>query len=294
MATRLSLLRLQRPYSAQARGVFWITLSITSFTCFMVAGRHVTQSMHPFEALFFRSIFMLAFMLPWAAKHSIGPITWKRMGPFAVRGVLAMSNMTLLLSALALLPVADVSAINFIRPMLTTLLAVMFLHETVGSQRWIAIAIGFVGALIIIRPGFADINTGVFLALASCATAAVTFILVKTLSGRESPDTIAFYQPVFVLPIAAVLTLFVWQIPTWLDIAWCGVLGLFAILTHRTMNRAFAAVELSFLQPLEFIRLPIAAVLGWLAFGDTTDIWTWIGGTIIFFASIYGTRGKTA
>jgi drug/metabolite transporter (DMT)-like permease len=285
---------MRRPAGAEARGIFWITLSITSFTCFMVAGRHVTQSMHPFEALFFRSIFMLAFMLPWAMKHDVGAITWKRMGPFALRGVLAMANMTLLLSALALLPVSDVSAINFLRPMLTTMLAVAFLSEGVNAQRWIAIAVGFLGAMVIIRPGFADLNMGVLLALASCVTASVTFILVKTLSGREHPDAIAFFQPVFVLPISAMLLPFVWEVPTWQDVAWCGVLGLFAIMTHRTMNRAFAAVELSFLQPLEFIRLPIAAALGWFAFGDPTDIYTWIGGTIIFAASIYGTRGRAA
>ena len=272
--------------------MFWITLSITFFTTFMVAGRHVTQSMHPFEALFFRSLFMLAFMLPWLARHGAGPITWKRMGPFAVRGVLAMTNMTLLLSALAVMPVADVSAINFTRPMITTMLAILFLGEAVNGRRWIALAVGFAGALVIIRPGMADINLGAWLSLASSATAAVTFILVKSLSGRESPDTIAFFQPVFVMPIAAVLTLFVWEVPTLADVGWCAVLGLFAILTHRCMNRAFAAVELSFLQPLDFIRLPIAAVLGWLAFGDTTDAWTWIGGTIIFAASIYGTGGR--
>ena len=278
--------------SAEARGVFWITLSITSFTLFMVAGRHVTQSMHPFEALFFRSVFMLTLMLPWAFAHpaEIVPITWKRMGPFALRGFLAMANMTLLLSALALMPVAEVSAINFLRPMLTTLLAVVMLSEAVNVQRWVAVAVGFAGAMIIIRPGFADINLGAWLALASCATAAITFILVKTLTGRETPDTIAFFQPVFVMPIAAVAMLFVWEVPTWEDVGWCGVLGFFAIMTHRTMNRAFAAVELSFLQPLEFIRLPIAAVLGWFAFGDPTDMWTWIGGTVIFAASIYGTR----
>jgi drug/metabolite transporter (DMT)-like permease len=279
--------------SAEARGIFWITCSITSFTLFMVAGRHVTQSMHPFEALFFRSVFMLALMLPWAFAHpaEIVPITWRRMGPFALRGFLAMANMTLLLSALALMPVAEVSAINFLRPMLTTLLAIVMLSESVNVQRWIAVVVGFVGAMVIIRPGFADINLGAWLALASCATAAITFILVKTLTGREAPDTIAFFQPVFVMPIAAVAMLFVWQDPTWQDVGWCGVLGFFAIMTHRTMNRAFAAVDLSFLQPFEFIRLPIAAVLGWFAFGDPTDIWTWIGGTIIFAASIYGARG---
>jgi drug/metabolite transporter (DMT)-like permease len=216
------------------------------------------------------------------------------MAPFALRGALAMGNMTLLLMALALMPVAEVSAINFLRPMLTTLLAVMFLSEAVNARRWTAVAIGFAGALIIIRPGFAALNLGAVYALGSCVTAAVTFVLVKTLTGREPPDMIAFYQPVFVMPIAAVLMLFVWQTPSWADVGWCAVLGAFAIATHRTMNRAFAATELSFLQPLDFIRLPIAAALGWIAFGDATDIYTWIGGTVIFFASIYGTRGRAA
>ncbi len=291
--SRLAATLRATPLPANWRAVAWMVTSIASFTVVMVIARHVTQSMHPFEMLFLRSVFMLAFMLPWLAKNGLGDLGLKRMGPFALRGVLAMTNMTFLFFALKLMPVAEVSAINFIRPIFVTILAAIFLGDVAGTRRWVAILFGFVGALIVIRPGFATVNLGAILALCSCGTAAVTFILVKTLTKRESPDAIAFFQPFCVLPIAAALCAFVWTPPTAAQVAWCAALGFFAITTHRTMNRAFRAADLSLLQPLEFVRLPLAALLGWFAFGDATDIWTWAGGATIFAASIYGSGGRS-
>ena len=292
MNSRLAALR-TTPIPSQARAVAWMVASISSFTVVMVIARHVTQTMHPFEMLFIRSIFMLAFMAPWLFRNGLGDLGPKRMAPFALRGVLAMTNMTFLFFALKLMPVAEVSAINFIRPIFVTILAAIFLHDVAGMRRWVAILVGFVGALVVIRPGFQAVNLGAVLALCSCVTAAITFILVKTLTKRESPDAIAFFQPFCVMPLAAVLCAFVWTPPSAVDVAWCAAIGFFAIATHRTMNRAFVASDLSRLQPLEFVRLPLAAALGWFAFGDTTDIWTWVGGATIFAASIYGSGGRT-
>jgi drug/metabolite transporter (DMT)-like permease len=291
MSLRLGAHRVAPP-SGQARAVAWMVASIASFTVVMVIARHVTQTMHPFEMLFIRSIFMLAFMAPWLAKNGLGDLGPKRMAPFALRGVLAMTNMTFLFFALKLMPVAEVSAINFIRPIFVTILAAMFLHDVAGVRRWVAILAGFAGALVVIRPGFQSVNLGAILALCSCVTAAITFVLVKTLTKRESPDAIAFFQPFCVMPIAAVLCAFVWRAPSAIEVLWCAAIGFFAIATHRTMNRAFLASDLSRLQPLEFIRLPLAALLGWFAFGDTTDIWTWVGGATIFAASIYGSGAR--
>ncbi len=280
------------PVPANARAIAWMVTSIASFTVVMVIARHVTQTMHPFEMLFLRSLFMLAFMGPWLAKNGLGDLGLRRMGPFALRGVLAMTNMTFLFFALKLMPVAEVSAIDFIRPIFVTILAAMFLGDVAGMRRWVAILFGFVGAVIVIRPGFQAVNLGAILALCSCVTAAITFILVKTLTKRESPDAIAFFQPFCVMPIAAILCAFVWTPPTAMQVGWCAAIGFFAITTHRTMNRAFRAADLSLLQPLEFVRLPLAAALGWFAFGDATDIWTWAGGATIFAASIYGAGSR--
>ncbi len=292
MNSRLAATLRAVPAPVHARAIAWMVTSIASFTIVMVIARYVTQTMHPFEMLFIRSVFMLAFMLPWLTKNGLGDLSPKRMAPFALRGALAMTNMTFLFFALKLMPVAEVSAINFIRPIFVTIGAAMFLGDVAGFRRWFAILFGFVGALIVIRPGFHAVNLGAILALCSCVTAAITFILVKTLTRRESPDAIAFFQPFCVLPIAAVLCAFVWTPPDAMQVLWCAALGFFAIATHRTMNRAFGAADLSLLQPLEFVRLPLAALLGWFAFGDATDVWTWAGGATIFAASIYGSSAR--
>ena len=287
-------LRIPRRVPAHVRGILWMLLSVTAFTGVLIIGRHVTQDMHPFEALFLRSIFMIAFMLPWLARRGLGAMRTGRIGAYALRGVLAATNMTLLFFAVSLIPVADLTAIVFIRPMFVAVLAMLILGEMVGPRAWIAILVGFAGAMVVVRPGFAEVNAGALLALASAATAALTFVLVKNLTRTEAPDVIAFYQPVFVLPIAGIATLFVWTAPTEWDLFWCAGLGFLAVVTHRAMNRAFAATDLTLLQPLDFLRLPIAALLGFLAFGEVPDLFVWVGGAVIFAASIYGSRRRAS
>ena len=287
---RLSTLASDRiaalPASIQA--AFWITLSGFTFTVSITAVRNVTEELHVLEAVFFRSVFGIAFMLPWLIRN--GPraaLGTKRLGMFVIRGCLAYFITLLYFAAAGLMPVADLTSITFTRPIFGTIAAIFVLSEIVGMRRWIAIAIGFLGMVIIVRPGFQAINLGAIYILVAVIMQTANTMIVKILTRTEHPDTIAMYHAVFMLPLAVIPAIFVWQMPTFEEFGWLIVIGGFGILNQRMLARAFAIADASLVLALGYLRLPISALMGFLVFGEVPTIWVWIGGAVIASAAAY-------
>ena len=287
---RLSTLASDRiatlPASIQA--AFWITLSGFTFTVSITAVRNVTEELHVMEAVFFRSVFGIAFMLPWLIRN--GPraaLGTKRLGMFVIRGCLAYFITLLYFAAAGLMPVADLTSITFTRPIFGTIAAIFVLSEIVGMRRWIAIAIGFLGMVIIVRPGFQAINLGAIYILVAVIMQTANTMIVKILTRTEHPDTIAMYHAVFMLPLAIIPAIFVWQMPTFEEFGWLIVIGGFGILNQRMLARAFAIADASLVLALGYLRLPISALVGFLVFGEVPTIWVWIGGAVIASAAAY-------
>jgi len=287
---RLSTLASDRiatlPASIQA--AFWITLSGFTFTVSITAVRNVTEELHVMEAVFFRSVFGIAFMLPWLIRN--GPraaLGTKRLGMFVIRGCLAYFITLLYFAAAGLMPIADLTSITFTRPIFGTIAAIFVLSEIVGMRRWIAIAIGFLGMVIIVRPGFQAINLGAIYILVAVIMQTANTMIVKILTRTEHPDTIAMYHAVFMLPLAIIPAIFVWQMPTFEEFGWLIVIGGFGILNQRMLARAFAIADASLVRALGYLRLPISALVGFLVFGEVPTIWVWIGGAVIASAAAY-------
>jgi drug/metabolite transporter (DMT)-like permease len=287
---RLSTLASDRiatlPASIQA--AFWITLSGFTFTVSITAVRNVTEELHVMEAVFFRSVFGIAFMLPWLIRN--GPraaLGTKRLGMFVIRGCLAYFITLLYFAAAGLMPIADLTSITFTRPIFGTIAAIFVLSEIVGMRRWIAIAIGFLGMVIIVRPGFQAINLGAIYILVAVIMQTANTMIVKILTRTEHPDTIAMYHAVFMLPLAIIPAIFVWQMPTFEEFGWLIVIGGFGILNQRMLARAFAIADASLVLALGYLRLPISALMGFLVFGEVPTIWVWIGGAVIASAAAY-------
>ena len=287
---RLSTLASDRiatlPASIQA--AFWITLSGFTFTVSITAVRNVTEELHVLEAVFFRSVFGIAFMLPWLIRN--GPraaLGTERLGMFVIRGCLAYFITLLYFAAAGLMPIADLTSITFTRPIFGTIAAIFVLSEIVGMRRWIAIAIGFLGMVIIVRPGFQAINLGAIYILVAVIMQTANTMIVKILTRTEHPDTIAMYHAVFMLPLAVIPAIFVWQMPTFEEFGWLIVIGGFGILNQRMLARAFAIADASLVLALGYLRLPISALMGFLVFGEVPTIWVWIGGAVIASAAAY-------
>ena len=278
--------------SRHARGIAWMVASILCFTGSITIARGLADEVPVFVMVFFRALFGVLVMLPWLARVGVGGVKTGRLGLFTLRSVLAAANLGALFYALELMPVADVTAISFIRPLLVTVFAFHILGEVTGRRQWAGLAVGLLGTVILLRPGFEAINIGTMMALASAVLMALVFNVAKLLTRTEHPDAIAFYQTLLMLPIAAAPAFLFWQTPDWTQLLWLFALGALATVSHRAMSRAYAAVELTYLAPLDFLRLPTAAALGWLAFSEAPDRWVWIGGAVIFLASVYATRRR--
>jgi drug/metabolite transporter (DMT)-like permease len=184
-------------------------------------------------------------------------------------------------------PLATATAVNFTAPLFATMMAAVVLHEQVGLRRWMAVVIGFVGVLVIMRPSRESIDPMLLVILLSAASWAMNNITVKYLVRTEPPSTVVALFSVYLAPLSLVPALFVWQwpdLPTLIALAGLGVLG---TLAHLSVARAYLTADASACAPYEFVRLPYAALIGYLLFGEVSDGWTWVGAAIIAGAVIY-------
>jgi drug/metabolite transporter (DMT)-like permease len=258
-----------------------------SFAIMIVIVRHVSAEQHPFEIAFFRNLFGLAFMLPWIMRTGWEGLRTKRFGLHLFRALIGLAAMLCFFTAISLIPVTEVTALTFTAPLFATVGAVLVLGEKVRLRRWTATAIGFVGTVVILRPGSATLTPAALTALASAAFMAVAILSVKALSRTENPNAIVLYMGLLLTPLSLVGALFVWTTPapeTW---PWLVVMGLTATLGQLLMTRAFAAAEASAVLPFDFARLVFVAILGFLLFGERPDLWTWIGAAVIVAATVY-------
>ena len=277
-------------FSAPVRAALWITLAGVLFTVTITSVRKVTPDLHVFEAVMFRSLFGIVFMVPWLIRRGISQMRTHRIGLFAIRGSLAFFVTTLYFWAATMMPLADLVSITFTRPIFGTIAAIIFLHEVARARRWSAIAAGFIGMLIIIRPGFATLNVGMLLVLGGVCFQTCNTIIVKTLTRTEQSDTIALYHTLFILPLSIVPAIIFWKTLTLVQLGWLMAVGGCGMMSQRAMTRALAAADASFVLALSYLRLPIAALIGFLVFGEVPVIWVWIGGTVIAASSAYIAR----
>ena len=189
--------------------------------------------------------------------------------------------------ALHYLPIADTLAIFFVQPLVLTLLSPIVLGEHVGLRRWVAVLIGFIGTLIIIRPGFQELNPGVFLALGSGTCLAIYLLLTRKIAGSAPAMVTTFYTTLSGAIITSVIVLFVWVPPT--PAQW----GLFVLLSfianggHYLIVKSYDHAEASLLAPLAYTEMVMATFAGWYFFGDFPDLWTFVGVAILIACAIY-------
>ena len=185
------------------------------------------------------------------------------------------------------IPLADYYALQFTMPLFTIAGAVVLLRERVSTKAWIAVAFGFLGALVILRPGLIEISLGALGALGAAVCFAAINIMIKVMARRDDPAVIVVYANVLIIPLSFIPALFDWVPPTWEDIPLILGIGFFGTLAQLSLTRAVALADARIVQPFDFLRLPFAALMGWFLFDEVSDIWTWVGAVIIFAAAYY-------
>ena len=189
--------------------------------------------------------------------------------------------------ALVLIPLAQISALSFTAPLFTTVTAVVVLGEVIRIRRITALAVGFAGTWIILRPGVVEVELGSILALLSALGWGASMVLVKILSRSDSAIGITFYGALFIAPISLIAAIPYWQTPTLAELAWMAAIAVFATLVHLCFNQAIKEADLTVLLPFDFTRLIWAAIVGYLVFAEAPSVWTWVGGAMIFVAGTY-------
>jgi drug/metabolite transporter (DMT)-like permease len=269
-------------------GVVWVTIAMAAFAGLGSFGKHATQAgLDPLQVIFFRNFFCLLLMLPllyWRGA-SLARSTQFRL--YGVRVGLALVSMMAWFSALALIPFAELTAVNFLAPLFATLFAVVWLREDVRARRWTALAVGFIGAMVILRPGGTAFGTGQLLALVSALTSGIIGPLLKQMTAEDDPDKIVFISNLWLAPASLVPALFVWQWPAAALWPYLFGMGVCAVVGHIALMRGFASTDASLVFTFEFSRLPFAVAAGYMFFGEAIDLWTWVGALIIFGSAGY-------
>jgi drug/metabolite transporter (DMT)-like permease len=268
------------------RGALWMVASAALFAVMTGIVRHVSLGMHPFEIVFFRYAFGLVALVPWVLYSGAATLRTRRFGLHFGRAVLALVTVMFFFAAVAWMPLAEATALSFTAPFFTTLGAAIVLGETVRRRRWMAVAVGFAGAMIILRPGIDAVSLPALLALASAVTLAGGVLAVKTLAKSETADTIVLYQSVLVLVLAVVPAAAVWTMPDTVALMWLALIGILATLGQLAYVRAYAAADASAVVPFDYSRLIFAALIGFALFAEQPDLWTWIGSAVIFAAAV--------
>ncbi len=272
------------------RGALWMLFACACFSGMNGVVRHLAQDLPIFVVVFFRSLFGLLAMLPFLLRPGLASLRMTRPRLHVLRAVIGLVAMGCWFYALAHMPLAEATALSFTMPLFASIAAVLVLGEVMRVRRWTAIAVGFAGAMIILRPGFAAVTDATLLVLFSALLMAVSQTVVKILSRDEHANAIVFWLAFLMTPASLVPALFVWETPGAAHFAWLAALGVVATVGHQCMVRALASTDATAIYPFDFTRLIFAALIGLAAFGEVPDPWTLVGAAVIMASSIYVVR----
>ena len=275
------------------QGAVYMMLAAMSWTVMLILVRALGDAYSTFEILFVRNLVTVAFIVPLLVNNRGAAFRTRRMPLHCTRVAFAYIGILGLFYGLLHIPVADVVALSFTQPLFIAVLAAVLLGEAVGTARWRAVAIGFAGVLVILRPGFEEIGFATLAVLASAACYGVSNICIKRLMTTDTPVQSTLYGNLLMLPLSALPAAFVWVTPgPWDALAMIGV-GLGGMGGIYFVSRAYAAADASAVVPYDFLRLPLSAGAAFLLFGETSDIWMLLGAAIIFASSYALVRIET-
>jgi drug/metabolite transporter (DMT)-like permease len=249
--------------------------------------RVASHELHPFEIAFFRNLFGFVFVLPFLWRAGLGMLRAHAPGRLLVSSAGHLAAMLCYFLAVAYMPLAELTALSFTKPLFATVGAAFVLHEVVRGRRWGAIATGFLGVMIVLRPGAEAFSPYAGLVLLSAVASAAVVLMIKQMTLRDGSTTIVLYQTLFLTALSLPPALWFWRTPGLESVALVALIGALGTIAWLCFTRAFALADASAVMPYEFLKLPITAALAYLMFAEVPSVWTWLGGAVIFGASIY-------
>jgi drug/metabolite transporter (DMT)-like permease len=275
------------PGSPHLRAALLMLGSTVLFGLMTITIRLASETLHTFEIAFFRNLFGLVAALPLLLRHGPDLLKTTQWPRYLFRCAIGMVSMLCGFWAIGHLPLAQAVALSYSTPIFVTIAAVIFLHEQVRARRWAAVALGFIGVMIIVRPGTEGFSAGTLVALAAAVLSGIVSIQIKQLSKVEPADRIVLFTTLLWVPMSLLPALTVWEWPRGMAWVWVIAAGFLGTGGHMLWTRALKLGDVSALTPISFMQLPIVALAGWLLFQERLDRWTAIGAGVIFAANAY-------
>ena len=275
------------PLPVPLRAALLMLGSTALFALMVIAIRLASASLHTFEIAFFRNFFGLLAALPLVWRHGPGFLRTTQFPRYLFRCLVGICSMLAGFWAIGHLPLAQAVSLSYSTPLFVTIAAAAMLGEQVRARRWAAVVAGFVGVLLIVRPGTSGFSTGSLVAVLAALLSSIVAIQIKQLSASEPADRIVIYTTALWVPMSLVPALGVWVWPQGIAWLWVVAAGVFGTGGHMLWTRALKLGEVSALTPISFMQLPIVAVFGWLLFDESLDRWTLAGALVILGANAY-------
>jgi len=265
-----------------------LAIGATLFGSLMGAGvKLLSDDLHPIIICFYRCLMGLIIITPFVARNNFQALQTNNMRLQIFRALINIISMICWFSAIGMMHFEKATALGFTTPLFTTILAVLILGEVIRFHRTAALLLGFVGILIIIRPGYMPFEFGTILMLIASFSFSFVLIFVKKLSATDSSLTIIFYHLLYMTPAFFILTLFYWENINLNQLIIFVLMGTSGLLSHWCLAQAFKLSDTTFVMPLQFTKLIWASLIGLFIFAEQPDIWTWVGGVVIFISVVY-------
>lgn len=268
-------------------GVLWMIGCLASFIGMAVASRELSETLSVFQILFFRSVVGLVVILLFA--RSILP-ELRRVESFGLhlaRNAVHFGAQYCWTLGVVLLPLAEVFALEFTMPVWVALFAYLFLGERISRPRLVAVAVSFLGILIILRPGVTIIDPASFIVLLAAMGYGLSIIMVKRLTQDCSSAIIVVWMILLQLPMGLALAVFDWNAPSIANLPWIVLAGVTGLSAHYTMAQALRLLDASIAIPIDFFRVPLIALIGFYFYGEAIEVWLLIGAVMIFGSNYY-------
>ena len=262
--------------------ILLIIISIIFGTLMGTFIKLAQEELNVFTTGFLRFFFGFLIITPYILKTKFEVFSTKNLKIHILRSALNLPAMLLGFAALAILPLEKMTAIHFIVPIIVTILAVIFLKEKIYLYRSIALVMGFLGMLIILRPGIIDISIGIYMALISSLIWSVVIILTKKVSKDDSAITILSHQYVYMSLFSFPLVIYFWDQPSLKTIIFILCAAMSGTILHIALNHAYKLVDVTMTQPYSFLGLVVSSIIGYFVFSDKPDFYTWLGASVIF------------
>lgn len=272
--------------------VAWMTGTLFSFAAMAVGGRELSSDLTTFQILFYRSLVGLAIVGALLLRNPAGTIRTKCFRLHLVRNLAHFGGQFGWFYGIAYLSLAEVFAIEFTLPVWTAILALVLLNEKLTAPRMTAVALGLAGMAIILRPGMGVITPASLAVLAGAVCYALSHTLTKKITRFDPPIAILFYMTLIQLPIGFVLSLDRWVLPGISLWPWIAVVGVAALTGHYCMARAFALAPATVVVPMDFLRLPLIAIVGFLVYHEPLDFFVFAGALVMLAGNMVNVRAE--